>query len=253
MGYRRGIEIGWRETGNGGCGWSVALGGVPWCLYGKAGGLTHTRVIALIAPPSPQASLQATPQHLSTSAAGKWSGPCPAPRRHTRPRDLPALPLPSCIAACASWNSGHSLDELVLDGSCVGCPPASPGALSPPTGRCDFTRIHLSPDSDGFPTLPCIRSTIQQVDITLHSQSHSLGQARQSFVAQRRPHGTLIEDRTVTSTSRPPSLLCSDAQPRFRSLLCFDCCRRGFVASGSILCMFRPNPHFRWAADRHAQ
>jgi hypothetical protein len=37
------------ELGTGGCGWAVALGGMPWCLYGKAGGLTHTRVIVLIA------------------------------------------------------------------------------------------------------------------------------------------------------------------------------------------------------------
>ncbi len=146
-------------------------------------------------PPSFAPGHTSAPLHL---CSWKWSGPCPAPRRHTRPRDLPALPLPPRIAAYASWNSGHSLDELVLDCSCVGCPPASPGALSPPTGRCDFTRIHLSPDSDGFPNVPCIRSTIQQVDITLPSQSHSMERTRQGSHSWLKDDHMARSSRTVT-------------------------------------------------------
>ena len=129
MEYRVGLKIGWRETGNGGCGWAVALGGVPWCLYGKAGAHSHASDCADCAP-LPELP-QATPLHLCTSVL--WSVPYTS--KATRPRDLPSFPLPSCIARC--WNSGRRLRNWSgTVPAWVALPPALhlPGTLSHPQG-----------------------------------------------------------------------------------------------------------------------
>ena len=103
MGYRVGLKIGWRETGNGGCGWAVALGGVPWCLYGKAGAHSHASDCADCAP-LPRASLQATPLHLRPLHLGSVPYTVHLEGyKTTRPALLPASVMHSALLALGAF------------------------------------------------------------------------------------------------------------------------------------------------------